>query len=218
MSATPRPSAPSPSTPSAPRLRAARGPGARDDVLVVAALAVEAARVPAHLPLLLTGPGKTAAATAVASVLAARPVDQRPLVVGVGTAGALREGVGGLHVPARVVHHDISADALAQLGAPTTTELALDGLPGAPVDDVVLATGDVFVAEAAVRDRLARRAHLVDMEGFAVAWACRSLGAGVVLAKHVSDGADDSAWDWADAVDASARALGEWLGEHLPPG
>lgn len=56
------------------------------------------------------------------------------------------------------------------------------------------------------------------MEGFAVAWACRSLGARVVLAKHVSDGADDSAWDWTDAVGASARALGEWLAEHLPRG
>jgi len=208
---------PAPAAPSVPRVRAGSGPGARDDVLVVAALAVEAAHVPAHLPLLLTGPGKTAAATAVASVLAVRTHDRRPLVVGVGTAGALREGVGGLHVPARVLHHDISADALAQLGAPTTTELALDPLPGAPARDVVLATGDAFVADGAVRDRLARRAHLVDMEGFAVAWACRSLGARVVLAKHVSDGADDSAWGWADAVGASARALGEWLAEHLPP-
>ncbi|WP_299035118.1 nucleosidase [uncultured Pseudokineococcus sp.] len=209
---------PSPSSPSAPRLRAARGPGARDDVLVVAALAVEAVSVPAHLPLLLTGPGKTAAATAVAAVLAARAPDRRPLVVGVGTAGALREGVGGLHVPGRVLHHDISAAALAQVGAPTRTELELDGLPGAPAGDVVLAAGDVFVSDAVVRDRLAQRAHLVDMEGFAVAWASRSLGARVVLAKHVSDGADDSAWDWADAVGASAQALGEWLAEHLPPG
>jgi len=214
MSAAP---SPSPSAPSAPRVRPAAGAGARDDVLVVAALAVETAAVPAHLPLLLTGPGKTAAATAVASVLAARPRGRRPLVVGVGTAGALRDGVTGLHVPARVLHHDICADALAQLGAPTTTELALDALPGAPAGDLVLATGDAFVTDEAVRGRLAQRAHLVDMEGFAVAWACRSLGARVVLAKHVSDGADDSAWGWADAVGASAQALGAWLAEQLPP-
>nr|WP_298992268.1 nucleosidase [uncultured Pseudokineococcus sp.] len=209
---------PTPSAgPAAPHVRPASGAGTRDDVLVVAALAVEAVHVPAHLPLLLTGPGKTAAATAVAAVLAARSLADRPLVVGVGTAGALREGVTGLQVPGRVVHHDISADALARLGAPTTTELALDGLPGEASGDVVLATGDVFVADEDVRERLARRAHLVDMEGFAVAWAARSLGAGVVLAKHVSDAADEGAWSWPDAVAASARALGEWLAGVLPP-
>lgn len=202
--------------PRPPRVRPAGGPGARDDVLVVAALPVEAVHVPAHLPLLLTGPGGTAAATAVAAVLASWSPADRPLVVGVGTAGALREGMSGLHVPANVVHHDISADALARLGAPTATELALDLLPGATRGDVVLATGDVFVADEAVRERLARRAHLVDMEGFAVAWAARSLGARVALAKHVSDAADEGAWSWPDAVAASARALGEWLAGVLP--
>ena len=51
--------------------------------------------------------------------------------------------------------------------------------------DVVLATGDTFVTDVAVRDQLARDAHLVDMEGFAIAYAAASFGASVRLVKHV---------------------------------
>jgi nucleoside phosphorylase len=79
----------------------------------------------------------------------------------------------------------------------------------------VLASGDVFVTDPAVRDALAERAHLVDMEGYAVAFACRRMGVPVRLLKHVSDNADESALDWPAVVDASARALGAWLEEHV---
>ncbi len=60
----------------------------------------------------------------------------------------------------------------------------------------------------------AERADLVDMEGYAVAYACRRLGVPVRLVKHVSDSADESALDWPSLVDASARALGAWLATH----
>ena len=60
----------------------------------------------------------------------------------------------------------------------------------------MLASGDVFVADPAVRDPLARRADLVDMEGYAVAYACRRFGVPVRLVKHVSDNADEVALDW----------------------
>jgi len=80
-------------------------------------------------------------------------------------------------------------------------------------DGTILATGDTFVTDPLVRDRLAERAHLVDMEGFAVAAACAALDVPVRLAKHVSDAADDSAWDWPSVVDASARVLGAWVAE-----
>lgn len=50
------------------------------------------------------------------------------------------------------------------------------------------------------------------MEGFAVAYAASRAGATVRLVKHVSDDAGDGARrDWAEAVDASALALGDWL-------
>src|SRR3712207_8189119 len=45
---------------------------------------------------------------------------------------------------------------------------------------------------------LAQRAHLVDMEGYAVAYAASELGVPVRLVKHVSDNADDSALAWVD--------------------
>ena len=61
---------------------------------------------------------------------------------------------------------------------------------------------------------LAARAHLVDMEGYAVAYACRRYGVPVRLV-NVSDNADESALDWPSAVAASARALGAWLEEQL---
>ncbi len=79
----------------------------------------------------------------------------------------------------------------------------------------MLASGDLFVTDPVVRDRLKVVAHLVDMEGYAVAYACRRFGVPLRLVKHVSDHADESALDWPAQVDASARALGEWLEEYL---
>jgi nucleoside phosphorylase len=81
-------------------------------------------------------------------------------------------------------------------------------------DSTVLASGDVFVTDPVVRDALAARAHLVDMEGYAVAFACARLGVPVRLIKHVSDAADESALEWPALVDRSARVLGEWLVHH----
>jgi nucleoside phosphorylase len=66
-----------------------------------------------------------------------------------------------------------------------------------------------------VRTRLAAQADLVDMEGYAVAYAARSFGVPVRLVKHVSDNADAGALDWPTLVDRSARALGEWLAASL---
>ena len=79
----------------------------------------------------------------------------------------------------------------------------------------MLASGDVFVTDPVVRARLAERAHLVDMEGYGVVYACRRLGVPVRLVKHVSDAADEGANDWPALVEVSAVALGEWLAANL---
>ena len=63
--------------------------------------------------------------------------------------------------------------------------------------------------------RLAERAHLVDMEGYAVALTCARFDVTLRLVKHVSDNADDSAHDWPTAVAASAVVLGEWVERYL---
>jgi nucleoside phosphorylase len=176
--------------------------------LVVAATRAEASYVPDGLPVLLTGVGKTAAATAVAKALAETPGVTE--VVNVGTAGALHDGLHGLYFPGRVLNHDLSADAIRLLGYDPMEDLPV----GTGDPEVVLASGDVFVTDPAVRARIAQRARLVDMEGYAVVWACRAFGVPVRLVKHVSDNADEQAMAWPQLVDRSARALGEWLAGH----
>jgi len=177
--------------------------------LVVAATRAEAAHVPPHLPVVVTGLGKTAAAVATTRALA-RVDPARTSVVNVGTAGALRDGLDGLHLPGVVINHDLSAEAIRALGYDPEERLVVDG-----GDATVLASGDVFVTDPAVRQALARRADLVDMEAYAVAYACRRMGVAVRLVKHVSDNADAAALDWPRLVDRSARVLGRWLEEHL---
>lgn len=180
-------------------------------VLVVAATVAEAAHVPADLPLVITGMGKTAAAAATARALGSYAETGGLTVINIGTAGALRPGLSGLFEPGVVLNHDLSADVIRSLGY--DPQERLDVGPS----EVVLATGDVFISNPAVRDALAERAHLVDMEGYAVAWAAREAGVPVRLVKHVSDAADESALDWPSLVEASAVALGEWLQENALP-
>lgn len=175
--------------------------------LVVAATRAEAAHVPAGLPVILSGIGKVEAAAATARAIAETGPD---LVVNIGTAGALRDGVEGLFLPSLVVNHDLSAAAIRALGHHARDEIGIDG-----GDGTVLATGDLFVTDPVVRDRLAQCADLVDMEGFAVARACEVAGVPVRLVKVVSDNADDTALDWPAVVDRCAQRLGDWLTAHV---
>lgn len=176
-------------------------------LLIVSATEAEAAHVPGELPIVITGIGKTAAAVHTTRALAAYTDPSAVTVINLGTAGALRPGVVGLHTPGVVLNHDVNGDEVRALGYDPQERIEIGP------DETVLATGDVFVTDPAVRDRLAARASLVDMEGYAVAWAARAMGADVHLVKHVSDAADETARDWNAVVDASARALASWLEE-----
>lgn len=81
----------------------------------------------------------------------------------------------------------------------------------------MLATGDTFVADEDARARLARRADLVDMEGYAVAWAAARAGVPCRMVKRVSDEAGEGAdRAWRDAVDDCARDLAAWVRHELP--
>lgn len=177
--------------------------------MVVSAIRAEAKYVPEGVPVVVTGVGKTAAAVAVAKALGER--DTTDLVVlNVGTTGALRDGLAGLYLPSEVINHDINAEAVRAIGLDPQESLAIDG-----GDGTVLASGDVFVTDPVVKARLAERAHLVDMEGYGVAFACRQFGVPVRLVKHVSDSADEAAMDWPALVDASAKVLGEWVRSEI---
>ena len=176
--------------------------------LIVSATRAEAAHVPAGHDVLVTGIGKTAAATALARRLASND-DLAGVEVGhIGTA-ALHDHVDGLFEVGTVLNHDINADAIRALGYDPRERLTVG--PSA----TVLATGDVFVTDPVVRARLAERAELVDMEGYAVAYVAAEFGVPVRLVKHVSDNADEGAFEWAALVDRSARALGDWVATRL---
>lgn len=180
--------------------------------LIVAATRAEVAHVPAGLEVLITGIGKTAAATALARHLAVRSDLADLEVVNLGTAGGLHDGLSaehGLYEIGTVLNHDINADAIRALGYDPRERLVVG--PG----ETVLATGDVFVTDPAVRARLAEQAQLVDMEGYAVAYVAQELGVAVRLVKHVSDNADEGAREWASLVDRSAQILGEWAASNL---
>ena len=178
--------------------------------LIAAALRAEAAYVPEGVPLVITGVGKTNAAIEMTRALLAYGDTADLTVLNVGTAGALQDGLTGLHHPSTVLNHDLSAEAIRALGIDPEERLDLGTGDGS-----VLASGDVFVHDPVVRDELAQRADLVDMEAYGVALACHRFGVRLELAKHVSDNADASAFDWPSAVDASARVLGAWVTERL---
>ncbi|MFJ5829271.1 nucleosidase [Streptomyces sp. NPDC093089] len=182
-----------------------------DRPLLVVAVKEEAQFLDTDLPVLLTGMGKVNAATALATVLGRGP---RPSgIVNLGTAGALRSGWTGTHVVGTVVQHDLDGELLATLtgetyGAPLTLP---DG------GDVVLATGDAFIADEAARVRLAERAELVDMEGYALATAAGLAGVPLRIVKHVSDEAGDgAARSWRESVAECARALADWAEANTP--
>ena len=79
-----------------------------DNPMTAAAIAAEAAYVPSGMPVVLTGIGKTLAAVQVTRALAEPPPRDEVEVVNIGTAGALRPDVTGLH-EVFVIHPDTDA-------------------------------------------------------------------------------------------------------------
>lgn len=176
--------------------------------LVVIALRQEARHVEG-VDVLLTGIGKVAAAVAVSRAIGER----RPsLVLNVGTAGALHDHLDGTHVVGRVIEHDVDHAALgALIGEPISGEVVLD-----PNAEITLATGDAFVSDEVHRQALAARAHLVDMEGYAIARACEQAGVPCRMVKVVSDTAsDDAASSWQGRMDHLARQIATAVADHL---
>ncbi len=189
-----------------------RGDVRPDRPLLVVALQEEADGLGDDLPILVTGPGKVCAAVAVSAALsAARPA----AVVNLGTAGGLRDGLDGVYEVGTVIQHDFDAAAIrALVNRDYGTPIGLHS--DAHESQLVLATGDRFIADGAARSALARHAHLVDMEGYAVAWAARTAGVPVRLIKLVSDSAgEDASRTWIESVGEHARTLARWVRAEL---
>jgi len=194
-----------------------RGVVQPDVPLLVVALAEEAAALDDTFPVLVTGVGKLRAATAVTGLLLQAGAPS--VVINIGTAGALRPGFTGIHEVASVLQHDFDDatfyDLLGQhFGAPLLLGDTRDY--DAPLPSPVLATGDHFIAGGRERAALAKRADLVDMEGYAVVAACRGLRVPVRVVKLVSDDADeDAATTWVDSLADHAHTLAAWVTQHL---
>ena len=188
--------------------------------LVVAALSEEVAHV-SGVEILVTGVGKAVAAAALARRLASS--DPPTLVVNVGTAGALDADVSGVVEVDHVTQHDFPYSAIESLAGPVDRgyRLCPDSAPVAvrsfPADAMLLATGDVFVADPVRAAEIAAGGvALVDMEGFAYAAACASFDIPMRCVKAVSDSADDEAGaSWLDTIDRCARDLATWVGRHI---
>ena len=181
-------------------------------LLVVAAVPHETQFLPDEVPVCITGLGKTDAAMRLTRALTRYSADElRQLtVVNMGTCGALRPGLRGVFEPGVVINHEMNGDIIRTLGYdPKETRHIPTGDA-----DVTLATGDIFVADETLRDRLAQRASLVDMEGFAIAAVCEEFGVRCRLVKHVSDDADHTAHEWGSSVHTSARDLASWWQQH----
>lgn len=177
-----------------------------DAPLLVVALEEEAAHLHvSDLPVLVTGVGKVNAAVALGQVLGEHSPAR---VINLGTAGAVRDGITGTQIIGTVLEHDLDdASIHALTGIHATEPIELDTSSG-----VVLATGDRFISTSEDRNRIGARAHLVDMEGFAIAKACKVAGIPLTMVKQVSDGADEGAGrSWKQTVDECAEALGAWL-------
>ncbi|MEY8566118.1 nucleosidase [Corynebacteriaceae bacterium 7-707] len=200
-----------------------RGRVAPGQPLVVVAVAAEAADMDEDAPVLITGIGRLNATLAVTDCLHRylRAGGLPSAVINIGTAGALRPGLTGVHRVDRVILHDFSHAGVAALTGRDEyppIDLATSGTDSSP--GLTLATGDVFVDDAATRDRLAQDAHLVDMEGYAVAAVAQWFGVPVQLAKIVSDSADDTAGaSWHRELPALARQLADHSRQALggPP-
>jgi adenosylhomocysteine nucleosidase len=181
-----------------------------DVPLLVVAVHHEAEHLDTDLPILITGVGKLSASRSVLGALAPLPADRRPgMLLNLGSAGALHDGIEGTHVVGTLLQHDLDGAAIAAM-------VGTDPSPPIVVGEgLTLATGDRFIADPVERQRLAQVAHLVDMEGYAVASAAEVLGLDLIVIKHVSDQADGEAQDrWIDAVALSSKELAAWLDEH----
>lgn len=131
-----------------------------------------------------TGVGKVSAAIAAATLIE-KYKPQR--VFNFGTAGGITVDHGGIFQCTTFSQRDffVSGCFISQ------EELDLHGSIVSGTGGLHLSTGDNFVTDPAQ----ANGADLVDMEGYAIAKACRGAGVEFICYKFVSDRADENAAD-----------------------
>lgn len=181
-------------------------------ILIVMALPAEGAGrfEAAGVPVLYTGVGKVNAAIALTNRLAelVRDGDRLPLVVNFGTAGSARLPARTLVACRRFVDRDMDVGALGF--APGVTPF--DELPPVlefPAEFLELPEADCGSGDSFSTTHCGFDFDVVDMEAYALAKACKVIGAPFACAKYVSDGADEHAAEhWkANVAGAADRFL-----------
>ena len=124
---------------------------------------------PFEEPLIYSGVGKINAAFTTTQVIQ----DYKPdLIINFGTAGSLKDSIGGLVEVNKVVQRDFNAEPLAPRGSVPFDEFPNELFSG--FGNVVCGTGDTFVRtkESWLKSN---GVDLVDMELFAIAKVCEHL-------------------------------------------
>lgn len=182
-----------------------------------------------RVPHFITGIGKVSAAVALAKLLADNPV--REIIV-LGTAGLIDDSldINTVYRVRRALQHDLAFNPpVAELGfegavnmrgaSPGKTGQQFPRQDGESLDDskddktAVIATGDTFVTDDMVRQRLAEQgAGLVDMESYAFAALASGFQVPLRIFKVPSDFADSNTTDetWDDVVARKSQELLEF--------
>lgn len=164
--------------------------------------------------LLYTGVGKVNATLALTQKLA--QMQEKPLVINVGSAGSHVFDAGQVVCASRFVQHDMNASAIgfAVGQTPFETDIHLEhGLSVTHLPQATCFTGDRFVTEAHPHFEL----EVIDMEAYALAKVSRHFDTPFLCLKFITDGANgQAANDWQQAVKLSAERLYEALSVGLP--
>lgn len=183
-----------------PHLRSPNG-----EHLVVSALASE---LPEALPetVLFTGVGKINATYALTRYLAGHPEIRTVINYGTG-GGAHKVEMGNLYKCTTFIQGDIDCGLLADgPGITFGDDVAVAGVIDYGDDGLICRTQDQFVTDVAALDMFQHlmqdnKFNIVDMEAYALAKVCASMGKDFHCYKYISDDASEDASDeWYDNV------------------
>jgi len=177
----------------------------QNDTIVVTALASE---LPEYAPekLLFTGVGKINATMVLTRYLIEHPEIKK--VINYGTAGAAH-GVtkGDLVKCTTFVQGDMDCSLITDgPGVTFGDDIAVAGIINFGTDGLICRTQDQFVTDLDALDLFqnlleGRKFNVVDMEAYALAKVCATLGKDFICYKYISDDADSNADDeWEENV------------------
>lgn len=176
-----------------------------NETLIVCALSTE---VPQALPetILFTGVGKINATYALTRYLTTHPEVKRVINYGTG-GGAYKVEMGNIYKCTTFLQGDIDCGELCDgPGVTFGDDHAIAGVIDFGSDGLICRTQDQFVTDLDALDMFehlmnGNKFNIVDMEAYALAKVCASMGKDFICYKYISDDASDEAsGEWYDNV------------------